>query len=254
MANVAAVIAVCFVLTAAPVSAGESRGSGRFGHAWGSRNSGAIHARFGHSRAQRFDRPHFRFGGHHHFSPHLFQRHFHFGHRGILFPRPFGFQGTFSGRRFIPIQPSSRAIGPHYLITPRYEPRWHAPDVKGEPQTQKPLISLMLAHRERLELSPEQVQDLEQLSHDYRREAIRSEADLRIAEIDLEKLLKDDPMDLDRVKTKLQEIERMRADGRFLRIRTSEQGKALLSPEQREKLQTLAVSEQPSFLEEASSE
>jgi hypothetical protein len=257
MANVAAVIVAFFLLTAMPVSAGESRAFGRFGEASGRRNPGGLHATFGHhSRAHGFDRFHFRSGGRHHFSHHFFHRHFHFGYPGIVFHRPFGFQGTFPGWRFIPIQPSSRVIWSHYPITLTrgYEPRWHLPNVEGEPRDQRPLISFMLARREELELSRKQVQELEQLRHDYQREVIRSEADLRIAEIDLEKLLKDDPIDLDQVKAKLQEIERVRADDRFRRIRTIEQGKALLSPEQREKLDTLAMSEQPQFLEEASSE
>jgi len=257
MANVAALIVASFVLTAMPVLAGESRGFARFGYASGSRTFGGLHARFGHdSLTQRFDSFHFRSGGRHPFSHHFFHRRFHFGHPGIIFHRPFGFQGTFPGWRFIPIQPSSPVIWSHYPITPGYEPRWHAPNVnvEGERRDQRPLISLMLEHREELELSRKQVQELERLRHDYQREVIRSEADLRIAEIDLEKLLKDDPVDLDQVKAKLQEIERVRADDRFRRIRTIEQGKALLSPEQREKLDTLAMSEQPQFLEEASAE
>lgn len=251
MSHVAVLIVAGFMLTAMPVSAGESRGFGRFGHASGSRSFGGVHARFGHpSIGQRFDRSHFRLGGQHH----IFHRHFHFGFPGIVFHRPFGFQGTFSGWRFIPIQPSSRVIWSHYPITRGYEPRQYAPKVEAEPPDQRPVISFMLERREELGLSPKQIQELEQLRHDYRRETIRSEADLRIAEFDLGKLLKDRPVDLDEVRAKLQEIERVRADERFRRIQTIEQGKALLSPEQREKLETLAGSEPPRFLGEVSAE
>jgi Spy/CpxP family protein refolding chaperone len=52
-------------------------------------------------------------------------------------------------------------------------------------------------------------------------------------------LLQIKPADLEQVKTKLQEIERSRLDLRFARIRAIEQGKALLSPEQWAKFQTL---------------
>jgi Spy/CpxP family protein refolding chaperone len=97
----------------------------------------------------------------------------------------------------------------------------------------------MLRHRKELELTPEQVQGLERLRDDYQREAIRSEGELRIGEMELAGLLKAEPVNVEKVKVKLQEVERLRVDLRFARIRAIEEGKALLSAEQREKLQTL---------------
>jgi Spy/CpxP family protein refolding chaperone len=104
---------------------------------------------------------------------------------------------------------------------------------------ERPLISITLRHRHDLELSPQQVQDLENLRDGYQREAIRYEADIRIAEMDLQRLLKTDPVDLEQVKVKLQEIEHLKTETRLSRIRAIEQGKALLTPEQYEKLQSL---------------
>jgi Spy/CpxP family protein refolding chaperone len=97
----------------------------------------------------------------------------------------------------------------------------------------------MLRHRDELSLSPQQVQDLEKLRDGYYRELIRYEADIRIAEMDLQRLLKTDPVDLEQVKVKLQEIEHLKMKIRLARIRAIEQGKSLLSPEQYEKLQSL---------------
>jgi hypothetical protein len=54
----------------------------------------------------------------------------------------------------------------------------------------------MLRHRHELDLSSQQAQDLENLRDEYQRAAIRAEADLRIAELDLQSLLKADPVDL----------------------------------------------------------
>ena len=79
---------------------------------------------------------------------------------------------------------------------------------------------------------------------DFQREAVRHEADIRIAEMELATLLQVKPADLEQVKTKLQEIERSRLDLRFARIRTIEQGKARLSPEQWAKFQIL-IGESP---------
>jgi Spy/CpxP family protein refolding chaperone len=97
----------------------------------------------------------------------------------------------------------------------------------------------MLHYRTELGLSPAQVDGLERLRAEFRREAIRREADLRVAEMDLGALRERDPVDLDRVEAKVREIERVRADLRLARIRAIEQGRALLSAEQRERLRAL---------------
>jgi Spy/CpxP family protein refolding chaperone len=57
--------------------------------------------------------------------------------------------------------------------------------------------------------------------------------------MDLQKLPKTDPVDLEQVKVKLREIEHLKVELRLARFRAIEQGKALLSPEQHEKLQAL---------------
>jgi Spy/CpxP family protein refolding chaperone len=105
--------------------------------------------------------------------------------------------------------------------------------------SERPLITLMLRHREELRLSTDQVRDLERLKGEFQREAIRREADIRIAEMDLSSLLNTAPVDLAKVETKVREVERFKADLRLARIRAVEQGKALLSPEQVAKLNDL---------------
>jgi hypothetical protein len=100
-------------------------------------------------------------------------------------------------------------------------------------------ISLMLRNRERLGLTADQVKYLEQLRNDFAKESIRSEANLRIAELDLTSLLETQPVDMGRVEAKIRDIERIRADLRIARVRSIEKGKAQLSAEQRRKLQEL---------------
>ncbi|MFQ5896986.1 MAG: Spy/CpxP family protein refolding chaperone [Candidatus Methylomirabilia bacterium] len=121
----------------------------------------------------------------------------------------------------------------------RLAARWREHFYHRAARGERPLITFMLRHGERLDLSPEQVQSLERLRADFRREAIRRRADLRIAEVDLATLLDTDPVDLGKVEAKIREIERARADLRLARVRTIEQGKAQLTPEQRAKLQAL---------------
>ena len=113
-------------------------------------------------------------------------------------------------------------------------------EVSGE---ERAPISLMLRNRERLGLTADQVKYLEQLRNDFAKESIRSEANLRIAELDLTSLLEAQPVDMGRVEAKIRDIERIRADLRIARVRSIEKGKAQLSAEQRRKLQELQAEE-----------
>src|ERR671913_1686693 len=71
-------------------------------------------------------------------------------------------------------------------------------------------ISLMLRNRERLGLTADQVKHLEQLRSDFAKESIRSEANLRIAELDLTSLLEAQPVDVTKAEAKIREVERIR--------------------------------------------
>lgn len=110
---------------------------------------------------------------------------------------------------------------------------------------ERPLISIILSHRAELDLSPAQVEALERLRAEFRKDAIRADADLKIADTDLATLLAADPVDLGRVEAKVREIEKRRADVRLARIRTIEEGRAQLTADQREKLRTLLAEGRP---------
>jgi Spy/CpxP family protein refolding chaperone len=114
------------------------------------------------------------------------------------------------------------------------------------PTGERALISFMLAHRRELDLSPAQVAELERLRADFQREAVRREADLRVAEMDLAALRRQGGGDLAAVEAKIREIERLRADLRIAQVRTIEQGRAQLTAEQRERLRTLLEHPWPS--------
>ena len=102
-----------------------------------------------------------------------------------------------------------------------------------------PPVSLIIRNRERLGLSTEQVKNLERLRNDFEKESIRKEADIRIAKMDLDDLLAAQPVDMNKVQAKVREIERLRADLRFARIRTVQKGKEQLNADQRKKLEEL---------------
>jgi Heavy-metal resistance len=118
-------------------------------------------------------------------------------------------------------------------------------DRPGASAGDRPLITLMLNHRADLGLSPAQVEALERLRADFGRDAAQREADIRGVERDLAGLLAADPVDLARVEAALRRIERSRADLRLGRIRTIEQGKAQLTPEQLARFRALADPARP---------
>ena len=108
----------------------------------------------------------------------------------------------------------------------------------GDP-TERPLITMMLHHRTELGLTPEQVTRLEAIRGEFTREAIRRGADIRIAELDLGTLLEQDPVDLAKAEAKTREVSQLRAELRIARLRAIEQGKAVLTAEQRARLQSM---------------
>lgn len=117
--------------------------------------------------------------------------------------------------------------------------RWREHFSSGTSREDRPLISTLLRNREKLGLSADQVKHLEQLRDNFQKESIRKEADLRVAEMDLNSLLEAQPVDMAKVEAKIREIERLRADIRLARIRAIEKGKDQLTADQRKKLQDL---------------
>jgi Spy/CpxP family protein refolding chaperone len=110
---------------------------------------------------------------------------------------------------------------------------------RGDSRRERPVISFMLSHREELKLSPEQVRKLEDVRNDFDRGARRNDEDLRRTERELDDLQKSDSLDLKQAEAKVREAERLRADQRIARMRAVEQGKSILSQEQRDRLRDM---------------
>ena len=109
----------------------------------------------------------------------------------------------------------------------------------------RPLISIMLNNRERLGLSEEQVKKLESIRDNFERQSIRNDAESRIVELDIAALLDSETVDLAKAEGKIREAAKLRADLRIARLRAIEQANALLSAEQKKKLQELAPAQRP---------
>ncbi len=103
-----------------------------------------------------------------------------------------------------------------------------------------PLISLMLAWKDQLGLTPEQEHSLKELRSNYEKEAITRTSEIEVAELELKGLLEQEKVDLVRVEAQVKKVALLRADCRLARIKTIEAGKAVLTPEQQEKFKRLA--------------
>ena len=102
-----------------------------------------------------------------------------------------------------------------------------------------------LRYQKELALTPAQIDGLRKLSIDSRRDAIKRQAEVRLAQLDLGTLMMPDaadpdkPRDMAKIEAKVRDIEKLRGDAKIARIRTLEQSRQVLTPEQREKLRAL---------------
>jgi hypothetical protein len=65
-----------------------------------------------------------------------------------------------------------------------------------------PPISMIIRNREKLDLSSDQVKNLERLRKDFEKQSIRKDADIRMAKLDLHALLHTQPVDIKNWKRK----------------------------------------------------
>ena len=111
---------------------------------------------------------------------------------------------------------------------------WHRGGFhRGHHRHGRPLFGFVMRHRQELALTPQQVESFQKLATDYRRDAIKREADMKLARVDLGALLRPDPaspgkaVDIAQAEAKIREIERTRGDMMVSRLRAVEQGRYL---------------------------
>ncbi len=102
-----------------------------------------------------------------------------------------------------------------------------------------PLISIALKHKSDLNLSGDQVSNLETIRTNYETQAAPLREQVRSIDQEIAGLLQQTPADLVTVKSKIQEAEKLRSELRYLRVEALDNGKSVLSPEQRDQLKTL---------------
>jgi Spy/CpxP family protein refolding chaperone len=96
-----------------------------------------------------------------------------------------------------------------------------------------------------LKLSEKQKEALKEIENSATKELIRRNADEQIAEIELRELLDKDTVDLKAVEAKLQQIEAIKTETQLIIIKSVENMKAKLTPEQREVLKNMRLMNPP---------
>jgi len=110
-----------------------------------------------------------------------------------------------------------------------------------------PLISIALNHKTELNLTGDQVSNLEKIRTNFQNQMTPLNQQLRSTEKEIAGLMQQSPANLIQVKTKIQEAERFRSELRYLRVEALENGKGVLSQQQRDQLKTLVRSQHEQF-------
>lgn len=84
-----------------------------------------------------------------------------------------------------------------------------------------------------LNLTPDQKSRAKAIYSDYKKRQIRAKAEAKVAHIELHELLAADPVNMDKVRAKVNELAQKRAEMMLSGIRSLEDFKKLLTPEQR---------------------
>jgi Spy/CpxP family protein refolding chaperone len=99
-----------------------------------------------------------------------------------------------------------------------------------------PLITMILHHGQELGLNPEQEKKLRDLRTEFSKESVRRSAEIRVAQIELGSLLEQDQWDLAKIEPTVKQIASLQGDLRATRLKTLAAGRAVLTPQQLEKL------------------
>jgi Spy/CpxP family protein refolding chaperone len=110
-----------------------------------------------------------------------------------------------------------------------------------------PLISIALKHKSELNLSGDQVSNLEKIRNHYQSQVTPLHQQLQVAEKEIASLMQQTPADLIQLKARIQDTEKLRSELRYQRIEALENGRSVLSAQQQDQLKTLVRSRHGQF-------
>ena len=105
-----------------------------------------------------------------------------------------------------------------------------------------PWISIALKHRTELSLTEDQVAALEKGRTHYQNQSAPIREQLLSIEKEIAGLLQETPANLIQIKLKIEQAEKLRSELRYLRIEALENGRSVLTAQQRDQLKNLVTS------------
>lgn len=110
-----------------------------------------------------------------------------------------------------------------------------------------PLITIALKHKSELNLSSDQVGNLEKIKSHYQSQVTPHHQQVQAVEKEIASLMQQTPANLIQLKSKIQEAEKVRSELRYLRVEALENGRSVLTTAQRDQLKTLMQSKHEHF-------
>ena len=110
-----------------------------------------------------------------------------------------------------------------------------------------PWISIALRHQKELSLSSDQVANLEKIRTLFRDQSTPIQEQLRANEKEIAGLLQETPANLIQAKLKIEQAEKLRSQLRYLRVEAIENGRSILTAQQRDQLRSLVSARHPGF-------
>ena len=110
-----------------------------------------------------------------------------------------------------------------------------------------PWISIALKHQSELSLTPDQVATLEKIRTQHRDQSTPIQEQLRAVEGEIAGALENTPANLIQAKLKIEQAEKLRAELRYRRVEALENGKSVLTSQQRDQLKNLVSARRPGF-------
>src|SRR5262245_50757029 len=110
-----------------------------------------------------------------------------------------------------------------------------------------PLISIALNHKSELNLTTDQVSNLEKIRTGFQNQVTPLHQQVQSIEKEIASSMQQTPVDLILIKSKIREAEKLRSELRYLRIEALENGRSVLTQQQRDQLKTLVQSRHGQF-------
>lgn len=134
-------------------------------------------------------------------------------------------------------EPSSRSeSGHHKMECGGHERGGHGHEMGGQHGRAGHFLHRLIKHQKELGLTDEQVSKVKQLSLDFDRTKIRTEANILVAERELASLVHEEKADMAAIEAKVKESETFEIGLRVAAIKAKREAWSLLTQEQREKV------------------